>query len=162
MFDLVADVEAYPKFLPWTAAARVRSVKERDDGAREMDADLVVSFKVFRERFGSRVVLWDEALRTFLPPSNNPLHVRDIYRNLAEAEPRGNTDLGRLLAEVSERETVAIVIAQSGRTIEMATSFRPILQSMSAPTRTSHPSSMSAPAASACPVHAATTGTDPP
>ena len=61
MFDLVADVEAYPKFLPWTAAARVRSVRERDDGAQEMDADLVVSFKVFRERFGSRVVLWNDA-----------------------------------------------------------------------------------------------------
>lgn len=61
MFDLVADVESYPQFLPWTAAARVRSVTEREDGAREMDADLVVSFKVFREKFGSRVVLWDES-----------------------------------------------------------------------------------------------------
>ncbi|MEO1345769.1 MAG: type II toxin-antitoxin system RatA family toxin [Pseudomonadota bacterium] len=61
MFDLVADVEAYPLFLPWTAAARVRSVRDRADGAQEMDADLIVSFKVFRERFGSRVVLWDKA-----------------------------------------------------------------------------------------------------
>ncbi|MEM7076790.1 MAG: type II toxin-antitoxin system RatA family toxin [Pseudomonadota bacterium] len=59
MFDLVADVEAYPQFLPWTAAARIRSVTPRDDGAREMLADLVISFKVFRERFGSRVLLWD-------------------------------------------------------------------------------------------------------
>ena len=63
MFDLVADVEAYPKFLPWTAAARVRSETPRDDGARVMEADLVISFKVFRERFGSRVVLWDEGRR---------------------------------------------------------------------------------------------------
>lgn len=60
MFDLVADVESYPKFLPWTAAARVRSLRDREDGAQEMDADLIVSFKVFRERFGSRVVLWDQ------------------------------------------------------------------------------------------------------
>lgn len=56
MYDLVADVPAYPEFLPWTAAARVRS--RRNEGAREiMEADLVISFKVFRERFGSRVVL---------------------------------------------------------------------------------------------------------
>lgn len=57
MYDLVADVESYPDFLPWTAAARVRS---RDDmGDHEiMLADLVISFKVFRERFGSRVTLW--------------------------------------------------------------------------------------------------------
>ncbi|MEO0371422.1 MAG: type II toxin-antitoxin system RatA family toxin [Pseudomonadota bacterium] len=63
MFDLVADVESYPKFLPWTGAARVRSLTERDDGARVMEADLVISFKVFREKFGSRVVLWDKARR---------------------------------------------------------------------------------------------------
>ncbi|SPF80421.1 type II toxin-antitoxin system RatA family toxin [Pseudoprimorskyibacter insulae] len=57
MYDLVADVASYPKFLPWTAAARIRSVNEQGDHA-EMLADLVISFKVFRERFGSRVVLW--------------------------------------------------------------------------------------------------------
>jgi coenzyme Q-binding protein COQ10 len=61
MYDLVADVDAYPKFLPWTAAARVRRITPRDDGARVMEADLVISFKVFRERFGSRVTLWDAA-----------------------------------------------------------------------------------------------------
>ena len=59
MYDLVADVANYPKFLPWTAAARIRSVEERGDHA-VMLADLVISFKVFRERFGSRVVLWPE------------------------------------------------------------------------------------------------------
>ena len=57
MYDLVADVARYPEFLPWCAAARIRSV--RPDGDSEvMLADLVISFKVFRERFGSRVVLW--------------------------------------------------------------------------------------------------------
>ncbi len=56
MYDLVADVGSYPKFLPWCAAARIRSRKPQ--GASEvMEADLVISFKVFRERFGSRVVL---------------------------------------------------------------------------------------------------------
>ena len=58
MFDLVADVESYPQFLPWNSAARIRSRETRPDGAEEIEADLVISFKVFRERFGSRVVLW--------------------------------------------------------------------------------------------------------
>lgn len=59
MYDLVADVANYPKFLPWTAAARIRS--EVDKGEHiEMLADLVISFKVFREKFGSRVLLWEE------------------------------------------------------------------------------------------------------
>lgn len=56
MYALVADVAAYPKFLPWCAAARVRSVRETTTGS-EMLADLVISFKVFREKFGSRVCL---------------------------------------------------------------------------------------------------------
>ncbi len=57
MYDLVADVSSYPKFLPWTAGARIRSVTDKGDHS-EMLADLVVSFKVFRESFGSRVLLW--------------------------------------------------------------------------------------------------------
>lgn len=59
MYDLVADVASYPKFLPWTAAARIRSTTEQGDHV-VMLADLVISFKVFRERFGSRVTLWPE------------------------------------------------------------------------------------------------------
>ncbi|MDX1786054.1 MAG: type II toxin-antitoxin system RatA family toxin [Roseovarius sp.] len=61
MYDLVADVARYPEFLPWTAAARVRTVTPQDDGSEVMTADLVISFKVFRERFTSRVVLRPEA-----------------------------------------------------------------------------------------------------
>lgn len=62
MYDLVADVANYPKFLPWTAAARIRSVE--DEGDRQvMLADLVISFKVFRERFGSRVTLYPAQMR---------------------------------------------------------------------------------------------------
>ncbi len=56
MFDLVADVPSYPEFLPWCAAARERSRRDKDERI-EVLADLVISFKVFRERFGSRVLL---------------------------------------------------------------------------------------------------------
>lgn len=59
MYDLVADVGSYPEFLPWCAAARVRKVTPSGD-SQLMEADLVISFKVFRERFASRVVLWPE------------------------------------------------------------------------------------------------------
>ncbi len=56
MYDLVADVAAYPEFLPWCAAARIRSRESQGD-CEVMEADLVISFKLFRERFGSRVRL---------------------------------------------------------------------------------------------------------
>lgn len=60
IYDLVADVAAYPKFLPWTAAARIRSVTPEGDH-EVMLADLVISFKVFREKFGSKVTLWPKS-----------------------------------------------------------------------------------------------------
>lgn len=57
MYDLVADVGRYPEFLPWNSAARIRSRSPLEDGREQLEADLVISFKVFRERFGSRVTL---------------------------------------------------------------------------------------------------------
>lgn len=62
MFDLVADVGRYPEFLPWCAAARVRRVDPAPFG-QVMEADLVISFKVFRERFGSRVDLHGDDMK---------------------------------------------------------------------------------------------------
>ena len=62
MYDLVADVDSYPQFLPWNSAARIRS-RRAIEGGEVLEADLVISFKVFRERFGSRVTLWPQALK---------------------------------------------------------------------------------------------------
>ncbi|QPH53546.1 type II toxin-antitoxin system RatA family toxin [Pontivivens ytuae] len=59
IYDLVADVESYPKFIPWVAACRVRHEREVEEG-KVVDADLVVSFKVFRESFLSRVTMKPE------------------------------------------------------------------------------------------------------
>ena len=56
MYALVADVPRYPEFLPWNSAARVRSRTPTPEG-EVLDAELVISFKVFREKFGSRVSL---------------------------------------------------------------------------------------------------------
>jgi coenzyme Q-binding protein COQ10 len=56
MFDLVADVNSYPKFLPWCSAARIHS-RNMIDKNEILEADLVISFKVFREKFASKVTL---------------------------------------------------------------------------------------------------------
>ncbi|RVU06289.1 type II toxin-antitoxin system RatA family toxin [Novosphingobium umbonatum] len=52
MFDLVADVGRYGEFLPWVVATRVKS----NDG-HEMVADMLVGFKMLREKFTSRVMM---------------------------------------------------------------------------------------------------------
>ncbi|SDC14089.1 type II toxin-antitoxin system RatA family toxin [Ruegeria marina] len=62
MYDLVADVAKYPEFLPWCAAARIRRSTPQGEVV-VMEADLVISFKVFRERFGSRVTLFPTQMR---------------------------------------------------------------------------------------------------
>lgn len=59
MYQLIGDVAKYPEFLPWCAAARIRKITPSGN-SRIMEADLVISFKVFREKFGSRVVLHDD------------------------------------------------------------------------------------------------------
>ncbi|QRZ13671.1 type II toxin-antitoxin system RatA family toxin [Paracoccus methylovorus] len=63
MYALVADIERYPEFLPWNTAARIRSRRPGSGGSEVVEADLIISFKVFRERFGSRVTLWPQAKR---------------------------------------------------------------------------------------------------
>lgn len=63
MYALVADIERYPEFLPWNSAARIRARRPAEGGSEVVEADLVISFKVFRERFGSRVTLWPDAKR---------------------------------------------------------------------------------------------------
>lgn len=55
LFDLVADVEKYPEFLPWCVATRIREQGE-EDGRDMLMADMVIGFKVFREKFTTKVV----------------------------------------------------------------------------------------------------------
>ncbi len=52
MFDLVADVESYPAFLPWCIGVRVR-----DRMPASYLADLLIGFKMLREKYTSRVLL---------------------------------------------------------------------------------------------------------
>lgn len=57
MFDLVADVERYPEFVPLCKALKVRERTPASDGVENIVADMTVSFKLVRESFCSRVTL---------------------------------------------------------------------------------------------------------
>ncbi|MBI1172677.1 type II toxin-antitoxin system RatA family toxin [bacterium] len=88
MFDLVADVAQYPEFLPWTAAARIRS-RSTIAGGEVMEADLVISFKLFRERFGSRVTLLPDEGRILTEYLDGPFrHLKSVW-SFAEAGAAG-------------------------------------------------------------------------
>ena len=59
MFDLVADVERYPEFLPLCEALVVKS-RAREGEADVLVADMTVGYKAIRETFSSRVTLRPE------------------------------------------------------------------------------------------------------
>ena len=52
MFDLVAAVDRYHEFAPWCVASRINS----RESEQVFYADLVVGYKMFRERFSSKVI----------------------------------------------------------------------------------------------------------
>jgi coenzyme Q-binding protein COQ10 len=57
MFDLVADVERYPEFVPLCRSLKIRQRTPKPDGTEIVVADMTVSFKLVREAFTSRVTL---------------------------------------------------------------------------------------------------------
>lgn len=68
LFDLVADIERYDEFLPWCVKSRF---KERVS-EHEVVAELVIGFKMFRERFVSRVHM-DEPFRIHVDYLEGPM-----------------------------------------------------------------------------------------
>jgi coenzyme Q-binding protein COQ10 len=57
MFDLVADVEAYPQFVPLCQSLKVRRRFAGQGDAEIIVADMVVGYRAIVERFSSRVTL---------------------------------------------------------------------------------------------------------
>ena len=88
MYDLVADVGRYPEFLPWCAAARIRKRTAVETG-EVIDADLVISFKLFREKFGSRVVLTPEERRIDVEYLDGPFRYLNNHWQFQDLEDGG-------------------------------------------------------------------------
>jgi len=57
MFDLVADVEHYPQFVPLCRSIEVRKRTKDGEGRDVIVADMMVAYKLIRETFTSRVTL---------------------------------------------------------------------------------------------------------
>lgn len=85
MFDLVADVEAYPQFVPLCARLVVRS-REHRDGRDVLVAAMTVAYKMVRETFTTRVTLDRQALTIRAEYLDGPFRHLD---NLWHFEPVG-------------------------------------------------------------------------
>jgi coenzyme Q-binding protein COQ10 len=86
LFALVADVERYPEFLPWCVGARIRERKPN-----LVVADLLIGYRMVRERFTSRVTL-DRPHRIDVSYSEGPFRYLDNHW-LFEPEPGGGCTL---------------------------------------------------------------------
>jgi len=71
MFDLVADVEKYPQFVPLCSGLTVKSHAEKD-GKTVLVADMTVAYKIIRETFTSRVTLDQQGLKILVEYLNGP------------------------------------------------------------------------------------------
>jgi coenzyme Q-binding protein COQ10 len=72
MFDLVADVESYPQFVPLCREMRVRKRTPNPDGTEVLVADMTVAYKLIRETFSSRVTLDRANFRILVEYLNGP------------------------------------------------------------------------------------------
>ena len=71
MFDLVADVERYPEFVPLCRAMRV--IRRAKTGDREVVvAQMTVAYKLIKETFTSRVTLDRERLQILVEYLDGP------------------------------------------------------------------------------------------
>ena len=84
LFELVAGVEKYPQFLPWCKAARIT---KREGNI--FYADLVIAFKVYRERFTSKVTVHRDERRIDVEYIDGPFRYLNNHWAFHDAEDGG-------------------------------------------------------------------------
>lgn len=89
MFDLVADVETYPDFLPHCIALRV-VFDNANNGHGQLLTDMIVAYTVFREKFRCRVDLDKSAGRIDAEYEDGPFR-RLITHWRFEDNPEGGS-----------------------------------------------------------------------
>lgn len=76
MFDLVADVERYPEFVPLCEGLRVKE-RSRECGLAVLRAEMDVGYGTLHETFTSRVTLDAETLRVTVEYLDGPFQYLD-------------------------------------------------------------------------------------
>ena len=88
MFDLVADVERYPQFVPLCQALRVRRRTQDGAGREVVVADMTIAYKFIRETFTSRVTLDRAKLEILVEYLEGPFQKMNNRWNFRAADER--------------------------------------------------------------------------
>src|SRR5215470_10615902 len=89
MFDLVAEVERYPEFVPLCQSLKIRQRTPKPDGTEVIVCDMTVSFKLVKETFTTKVTLDRANLKILVEYLKGPF---SNLENRWTFEPRSETD----------------------------------------------------------------------
>jgi coenzyme Q-binding protein COQ10 len=109
MFDLVADVERYPEFVPLCQSLKIRQRTPKNDGTEVIVADMTVSFKLVREAFTSEVTLDRPNLKIAVRYLRGPF---SSLENRWTFEPKGEaaSDVGFYIAYEFKSRMLALLM----------------------------------------------------
>jgi len=109
MFDLVADVERYPEFVPMCQALKARQRTPKPDGSEVIVADMTVSFQVVRETFTSRVTLDKPNLKILVEYLQGPFSKLE-NRWTFEAKAEDACDVGFFISYEFKSRMLAVMM----------------------------------------------------
>src|ERR1700754_355513 len=109
MFDLVADVERYPEFVPMCHALKVRQRTPGPDGTEVIVADMTVSFQLVRETFTSRVTLDRPNLEILVEYLRGPFSKLE-NRWTFEAKSEDACDIGFFISSEFKSRMLAVLM----------------------------------------------------
>jgi coenzyme Q-binding protein COQ10 len=109
MFDLVADVDRYPEFVPLCSGMKVRQRTPKEDGTEIVICEMTVSFKLVRETFTTRVTMDRANLKILVE------YLRGPFRNLENRwtfEPKSDDacDVGFYLSYEFKSRMLALLM----------------------------------------------------
>src|ERR1700734_1069352 len=108
MFDLVADVEHYPEFVPLCQSLKVRK-RTQEGGKDVIIADMTVAYKLLRETFTSRVTLDRPNLKILVEYLEGPFS--DLENRWSfEPKPDDGCDVGFFLAYEFKSRMLAVLM----------------------------------------------------
>lgn len=90
MFDLVADVERYPEFVPLCEKLNIKRRAASGEGVEILTADMTVSYKLLRETFTSQVTLDRPRLTILVEYLSGPFSHLDNRWRFHPREPSGS------------------------------------------------------------------------
>jgi coenzyme Q-binding protein COQ10 len=93
MFELVADVERYPEFVPMCESLHVRKRSGEAEGVEIVIADMTVAYKIIRETFSTRVTLDRPKLAILVEYLDGPFsHLENRWRFRPENDKASEVD----------------------------------------------------------------------